>query len=37
MHVGGVRLEDNIVITKEGNINLTKVPRTVQEIEEFLA
>ena len=34
---GGVRIEDDIVITETGIINLTKCPRTVQEIETFMA
>ncbi|RZC33277.1 xaa-Pro dipeptidase-like, partial [Asbolus verrucosus] len=34
---GGVRIEDDVLITKEGVVNLTKVPRTVQEIEDWMA
>lgn len=34
---GGVRIEDDIFITKDGNIVLSKVPRTVQEIEDWMA
>ena len=31
--VGGVRLEDGVCITKDGHINLTDVPRTIEEVE----
>uniref|UniRef100_A0A3B3Q7E3 Peptidase D n=1 Tax=Paramormyrops kingsleyae TaxID=1676925 RepID=A0A3B3Q7E3_9TELE len=34
---GGVRIEDNIAVTAGGVELLTCVPRTVQEIEEFMA
>ncbi|KAJ8923531.1 hypothetical protein NQ315_010109 [Exocentrus adspersus] len=34
---GGVRIEDDVLVTKEGIVNLTKVPRTVQEIEDWIA
>jgi Xaa-Pro aminopeptidase len=34
----GVRIEDDIVITKDGHINLTRaIPKTVEEIENFMA
>jgi len=34
---GGIRIEDNIIITKDGCINLTgNLPRTVQEIEKTM-
>lgn len=33
---GGVRIEDNIIITKTGCENMTSVPRTVEEIEKFM-
>jgi hypothetical protein len=34
---GGVRLEDDIVVTETGYENLTKCPRTVEEIESVMA
>ncbi|XP_045470278.1 xaa-Pro dipeptidase [Harmonia axyridis] len=34
---GGVRIEDDVLITKDGAVNLTKVPRTVEEIERWMA
>ena len=34
----GIRIEDDILITEEGNINLSKaIPKTVDEIEAFFA
>ncbi|EPB70997.1 peptidase, M24 family [Ancylostoma ceylanicum] len=34
---GGVRIEDDVVIWESGNENMNCVPRTVKEIEEFMA
>lgn len=34
--IGGVRIEDNIYVGETGADLLTDVPRTVQEIEDFM-
>lgn len=34
---GGIRIEDNCLITKEGYMNLTHVPKTTEEIERIMA
>lgn len=34
---GGVRIEDDVVIWKKGNECMNTVPRTVDEIEAFMA
>jgi Xaa-Pro aminopeptidase len=35
--VGGVRIEDIIAITPEGNEQITNCPRTVEEIEAYMS
>ncbi|OMH84442.1 putative Xaa-Pro aminopeptidase PEPP [Zancudomyces culisetae] len=35
--VGGVRIEDNIVVTSNGHLNLTTCPKTVEDIEKLRA
>lgn len=37
MEVGGVRIEDDILITKNGCINMSVLPRTIQDIEDVMA
>ncbi|EJW78940.1 hypothetical protein WUBG_10155 [Wuchereria bancrofti] len=34
---GGVRIEDDIVIWSHGNERMSNVPRTVDEIEQFMS
>jgi len=34
---GGVRLEDNVIVTKDGIENMTQIPKTVKEIEDWMA
>lgn len=33
---GGIRIEDNLIITEEGHENMTDVPKEIQEIEEMM-
>ena len=35
--VGGIRIEDDIVITKSGHKNLTKAPKEISQIEKVMA
>jgi Xaa-Pro dipeptidase len=37
LNFGGIRIEDNIIITEEGCENLTDVPKERDEIEDFMA
>lgn len=34
--VGGVRIEDNVVVTETGYDNLTTVPKAVEEVEKLV-
>lgn len=34
--VGGVRIEDNLVVTSDGVDNLTTCPKTVKDIEDIM-
>ena len=36
MDFGGIRLEDNIVITQDGVDNLTNVPRRITELQDVV-
>jgi Xaa-Pro dipeptidase len=35
--VGGVRIEDNVVITADGHLNLTPTPKSVEEMEKLIS
>mmetsp|Transcript_6581 Transcript_6581/g.8355 ORF Transcript_6581/g.8355 Transcript_6581/m.8355 type:complete len:136 (-) Transcript_6581:83-490(-) len=35
--MGGVRIEDDVVVTRTGMVNLTQCPRTVEEIQDTMA
>lgn len=34
---GGVRIEDDVIIWAKGNECMNQVPRTIEEIEQFMA
>lgn len=35
-HVGGIRIEDDILVTDDGFENMSIAPRTVEEVEAFM-
>lgn len=35
-HIGGIRIEDNVLVTKTGYKNLTHTPKTVGDIEQIM-
>ena len=37
LHMGGVRIEDNVAITETGAVNLTRVPKARKDLEEIAA
>lgn len=34
---GGVRIEDDVILTKDGAESMTDVPRTIDDIEQVMA
>jgi Xaa-Pro dipeptidase len=37
MDLGGVRIEDDVVVTKDGYHNLTTVPKEITDLERLMA
>jgi len=37
LNFGGIRLEDDVIVTKDGIENMTQIPRQVHEIEAWIA
>jgi len=33
---GGIRIEDDIIITEQGNEIISKLPKTIKELEDYI-